>query len=193
VQIFTVGVLNIVTDLMLLVLPIPVVASLRSSWRAKLHLYILFTLAIFTIIFTIIRLPVVWSKIDDPEERTIWTSTELLVIAVVVNVPSLYGLWNKRRRDKIESDRQKALHEARQTGDGPVHPDTIGGTNEWYELQRRSKPSAQGILVTTDVVLMSGRGEVGGLDGEESEETPSQPPDLENASQHSSHREMLRS
>lgn len=173
---------------MLLVLPIPVVATLKAPWRRKVQLYVLFTLGIFIIVITIVRLPINSIHIDSQVSRTTWASTELLAAAIVVNAPSLYGLWNKRRRDKGESDRQKVHYENRRNRNGPFHPDTIGGSNESYELQRKRKPTARGVLTTKDIMMTDvheedRRNSVGSA--------PTHQVDVESASRHSSQREIL--
>ncbi|OAA35057.1 hypothetical protein NOR_08149 [Metarhizium rileyi] len=188
IQLLTLGSLNIVTDLMLLILPIPVVALLRAPWRRKLQLYALFTLGGFIVLVTIVRLPINYLHIDSQGSRTTWASTELLTTAIVVNAPSLYGLWNKHRRDKVELHRRKEREETRRKGNGPVHPDTIGGSNEFCEVQRKSKPTARGLLPTKGIEMTDAKEK----DGRHSRESwHSQRPDIESASQHSSEREIL--
>jgi hypothetical protein len=93
-----VGVLNIVTDVMLLAVPVPLFFSLNTSWKSKLRLYTLFTLGIFIVAVTVIRLPINSMNKDSQVSRTTWASTELLTATIVVNAPTLYGLWNKRKQ-----------------------------------------------------------------------------------------------
>ncbi|KAL7960652.1 hypothetical protein V8C34DRAFT_302955 [Trichoderma compactum] len=64
-QLIVLGVLNIITDFMLIILPIPVIMKLKAPLARKAQLFALFTLA-----------------------------------AIVVNAPTLYLFWNKRRREK---------------------------------------------------------------------------------------------
>lgn len=185
VQLLTLGILNIITDFMLLVLPIPVVVTLKAPWRRKVQLYVLFTLGIFIIVITIVRLPINSINIDSQVSRTTWASTELFTAAIVVNAPSLYGCWNKSRRDRTESNRMKGDYENRRTGSGQLHPDTIGGSNDSYEMQRRRKPTARGILVTKDITMTNVR------EDDEPESLVAHHVDVEVASQHSSQREIL--
>ncbi|KFG77846.1 hypothetical protein MANI_017459 [Metarhizium anisopliae] len=188
IQLLALGIINIITDFMLLVLPIPVVASLRAPWRRKAQLYPLFTLGIFIIVVTIVRLRINYANIGSQGNRTTWASAELLTATVVVNAPTLYGLWNKRRRDKRELDRQRERQEQRRSGNGPIHPDTIGGSNESYEMQRKRTPTARGILVTKDVMVTETR-EGDGRNSRESGRFPHL--DAESVSRHSSQREIL--
>ncbi|KAJ3543701.1 hypothetical protein NM208_g3432 [Fusarium decemcellulare] len=97
-QLIVVGVLNIITDMMLLVVPIPLFFSLKTSWKRKLRLYVLFTLGIFIVAITVIRLPINAINKDSQVNRTTWASTELLTATIVVNAPTLYGFWNNKRQ-----------------------------------------------------------------------------------------------
>lgn len=151
VQLLTIGILNIVTDFMLLVLPIPVVWSLKATWQRKVQLLCLFTLGIFIIAITLVRLPINAINIDSQLNRTTWVSIELLTAAVVVNAPSIYGLWNKRRRDKLDTV-QRREQMARARG-GQGHISTIGST-ESYLMQTRKKTTAGGgVMVTKDLTV----------------------------------------
>ncbi|PSK53805.1 hypothetical protein B9Z65_7611 [Elsinoe australis] len=98
VQLIVLGVLNIATDLMLLILPIPSLISLQTPWRLKLRLYILCTLGLFIIAVTVIRLPINALNASVQANRTTWASTELLAAAIAVNAPTLYGAYNSWRR-----------------------------------------------------------------------------------------------
>ncbi|KAM5371311.1 hypothetical protein ACJZ2D_008009 [Fusarium nematophilum] len=91
--------LNIVTDVMLLVFPFLLFTSLQSAWKLKARLFGLFTLGVFIIIITIVRLPINQSEKDSQANRSLWSSTELFVSTLVVNAPTIYGLWNKKRQE----------------------------------------------------------------------------------------------
>lgn len=100
VQLFVVAIANVATDAMLLVLPLPVVFSMHTAtWRRRAQLLVLFSLGIFIILITLVRLPINSSHPDSQVSRTSWASTELLAAAFVVNAPTLWGLWNKRRQE----------------------------------------------------------------------------------------------
>ncbi|CRK45052.1 hypothetical protein BN1723_006422 [Verticillium longisporum] len=103
-QLMTVGILNIVTDLMLILLPLPLVVAMQAAWRLKAQLYVLFLLGIFIIAITIVRLPITTLHKDSQLDRSTWASVELLVTAFVVNAPTMYGLWNSGRRAHATSN-----------------------------------------------------------------------------------------
>ncbi|KAH6621826.1 hypothetical protein C7974DRAFT_211661 [Boeremia exigua] len=98
VQLVVLGVLNIVTDFMLLALPIPTLLSLQTPWRTKLRLCTICMLGLFIIVITIIRLPINSLHAAVQANRSIWASTELLAAAIAVNAPTLYGAINRWRR-----------------------------------------------------------------------------------------------
>ncbi|KAG7135490.1 hypothetical protein HYQ45_006759 [Verticillium longisporum] len=103
-QLMTVGILNIVTDLMLILLPLPLVVAMQAAWRLKAQLYVLFLLGLFIIAISIVRLPITTLHKDSQLDRSTWASVELLVTAFVVNAPTMYGLWNNGRRAHATSN-----------------------------------------------------------------------------------------
>ncbi|KAF4308230.1 putative pth11-type gpcr protein [Botryosphaeria dothidea] len=93
VQLLTLGVLNIVTDVMLMALPIPIFFHyLRRPLLQRLHIASLFCLGFFIVIITVIRLPQNHNQAVSQVNRTTWASIELFVAAVAVNAPVLYTL-----------------------------------------------------------------------------------------------------
>ena len=123
VQLVVLGVVNIFTDVMLLLLPLPVVMSWDSTWRRKLKFYILFTLGIFVIAVTVIRLPINALNKSNQLNRTTWATVELLTAAIVVNAPTLHGLWNASRHQasvlKENHDRSDIAIESWRARDSP--------------------------------------------------------------------------
>lgn len=116
-QLLVVGVTNIVTDLMLLILPLPLVFKMKADWRRKIRYSTIFLLGIFIIAITIIRLPINALNKEIQANRSIWASTELFTSALVVNIPTLYGLWRHRRMRRREKDeRLKFSHESTPRG-----------------------------------------------------------------------------
>ncbi|KAL5612819.1 hypothetical protein BROUX41_004100 [Berkeleyomyces rouxiae] len=132
VQLIVVGVTNIVTDFMLLLLPIPLLIGLQANTRLKMQLTVLFTLGIFIIAITVIRLPINSLNQSMQSSRTTWASTELFTSAVVVNAPTLYGFWNKRRQASKNAS-------SNPTG-GRSGLDTIGGS---YSADRTRRGAAR--------------------------------------------------
>ncbi|KAF6830389.1 Pth11-like integral membrane protein [Colletotrichum musicola] len=195
VQLVVVGVLNIVTDFMLLVLPIPLVVSLKTPWQRKVQLYALFTLGIFIIAITVIRLPININNKDSQVNRTTWASTELLTAAIVVNAPTLYGLWNKKRQAKSSAKSQgtSGLHYyAGGTHASTAHRSTVrggAGEEEVFAMNSRRKMGPmEGIMQTKEVIVSEFR-----QDGErQNGRYENLPDDVENASSHSSQHGILK-
>ncbi|KAK5995606.1 hypothetical protein PT974_04020 [Cladobotryum mycophilum] len=182
-QLIVLGVLNIVTDAMLLVLPVPVIFGIRAPWQRKLQLTCLFTLGIFIILITIIRLPINSGQKHSQISRTTWASTELLTSALVVNAPTLYGLWNKRRREKYESARKKGYNNYRPEGVENAVP-TIGGSSGSYAMTPKRKPTS-GILQTKEVIITEFR------ETRHSGEYIKLPEEVESVSNHSRDRTVM--
>jgi hypothetical protein len=175
---------------MLLVLPIPLVISLKTAWQRKAQLVALFTLGVFIIAITVIRLPINASNKDSQINRTTWASTELLTAALVVNAPTIYGLWNKRRQAKSES-RSQGTSGHRYYGQGTHisagHRSASDADNNAYLMKSRRKSAMDGILQTKEVIVSElretdrrGRG------------WSNLPEEAENASNHSSQKGILR-
>ncbi|KAI6889854.1 hypothetical protein KC334_g14958 [Hortaea werneckii] len=100
VQLLVLGIVNIVTDVMLMALPWPMLIKAKLQPRRKFELAVLFLFGIFIIVITAVRLPLNNNKITSQVSRSTWASVELMVAAIVVNAPTLYGLWNRRRGRK---------------------------------------------------------------------------------------------
>lgn len=182
-QLLLLGILNIVTDFMLLVLPLPFVIGLTVPVRRKIQLIALFTLGIFIILITAIRLPINSLHKDSQDNRTLWATTELLTAAIVVNATAIWGLWNKRQRSRSNgtggktpggSDRQEA----------PI--ETIGGGGGDGSNQRKNKPSAKLWSLSQTMVSESREG-----DRMELRTYKQIPEGREPASHNSSQREIL--
>ncbi|WYZ35928.1 hypothetical protein EsH8_X_000575 [Colletotrichum jinshuiense] len=194
-QLVVVGVLNIVTDFMLLVLPLPLVFSLKTPWQRKVQLYALFTLGVFIIAITVIRLPINITNKDSQINRTTWASTELFTAAVVVNAPTIYGLWNKRRQAKTSSKSHgtSGLHYyGGGTNISTVHKSTVrrGDPEEAYAMNvRRKMGPMEGIMQTKEVIVSEFRQEGDHRLGGPYEHLPD---DVENASSHSSQHGILK-
>ncbi|CAP91563.1 Pc13g04940 [Penicillium rubens Wisconsin 54-1255] len=95
------GVLNVITDIMLIALPIPILVLVKRSTIEKIQLAALFAVGLFIVAITIARLPQNAKNSTAQVNRTTWASIELLAAAIVANAPVLYGLL------KGQSERSK--------------------------------------------------------------------------------------
>ncbi|OKO98435.1 hypothetical protein PENSUB_9111 [Penicillium subrubescens] len=119
-QLIVLGVLNVITDVMLIAMPIPILVLVKRSTSEKFQLAALFTVGLFIVAITIARLPQNAKNATAQVNRTTWASVELLAAAVVANAPVLYGL--------LKGQRQKSKYIA--SGAGSAGP-------SWPGLQQR--------------------------------------------------------
>lgn len=84
-QLLTMGTADIITDILLVAFPIPIVLRSGQTWRRKIQLAALFSTSIALIIITSFRMPEVISNLGLQQYRTIWASSEILASAFVSN------------------------------------------------------------------------------------------------------------
>jgi hypothetical protein len=77
----------------------PALLEIRRSFPAKLRLFTLFSLGIFLVVITVIRLPLNFDHGMAQVNRTTWASVEAFTAAFVANIPTLYTL---RRRTPVK-------------------------------------------------------------------------------------------
>ncbi|KOS40466.1 hypothetical protein ACN38_g8649 [Penicillium nordicum] len=120
-ELIVLGVLNVITDIMLIALPIPILVLVKRSAMQKFQLAILFSIGLFIVAITIARLPQNARNPTAQVNRTTWASVELLAAAIVANAPVLYGL--------LKGHRERSKNAASEPGStGP----------SWQGLQKRS-------------------------------------------------------
>ncbi|KAB8249005.1 hypothetical protein BDV35DRAFT_346128 [Aspergillus flavus] len=131
-QLVTLISMNISTDTMLMLLPMPWLLRVKTSWTRRLQLVGLFAIGLLLIAIAIVRLP----SFDDNTSqlnRNTWGSVEEFLAAFVANVPTLYTL---RRR----ADKSYPTYYSHGASEG-----RMGGS--------RHPPHNEGILVTNSVQL----------------------------------------
>lgn len=84
-QLITMGVSDIITDIVLIIFPIPIVLKSAMTIRRKLDLIILFSLSGILIAITAYRVPAVIQHHGRQQYRTVWASSEILAAAAVSN------------------------------------------------------------------------------------------------------------
>ncbi|EPE33953.1 hypothetical protein GLAREA_06966 [Glarea lozoyensis ATCC 20868] len=94
-QLITLGSLNIFTDVILIILPMPALLKVKRTGGDKFRLIFLFSLGVFLVIITVIRLPLNIKDSNLQVNRTTWASVEAFTAAFVANVPTLYTLRKK--------------------------------------------------------------------------------------------------
>ncbi|KKA31155.1 hypothetical protein TD95_005287 [Thielaviopsis punctulata] len=157
-QLVVVGVTNIVTDFMLLLLPIPLLVGLQTNFRLKFQLGCLFALGSFIIAITVIRLPINALNKSMQSSRSTWASVELFTSALVVNAPTIYGLWNKRRQaSKPGSSTPQSgapfTSGTRRTAHGSHLDYTTNVEAERFEMGNAPAGPINGIMQTKEVLV----------------------------------------
>ncbi|KIN06871.1 hypothetical protein OIDMADRAFT_36628 [Oidiodendron maius Zn] len=92
--------LNIFTDILLIILPIPWLLRMQRSLKQRLLLVGLFSIGVLLVAIAIIRFPI-YNRDTVQLNRNTWGSVEEFAAALVANVPVLYSL---RRRRQAMSD-----------------------------------------------------------------------------------------
>ena len=106
-HLITMGAADILTDVLLIVFPIPIVVFSTMALKRKVSLLLLFSLSIILIIITAIRIPLVIQRKGSQQYRTLWASSEILAAAAVSNSLVLgsfirdKGIKKKRHRSDI--------------------------------------------------------------------------------------------
>ncbi|KAK4238617.1 hypothetical protein C8A03DRAFT_14949 [Achaetomium macrosporum] len=88
-HLITVTVCNVLTDLLLVVFPVPIVFKSRISKGRKAVLISLFCLHIFTVVVAIYRVPKILEENGYQATRTMWASAEILMATFAANALTL--------------------------------------------------------------------------------------------------------
>jgi len=124
-QLLTMAVCNVVTDLMLVFFPIPVILSSSMTAKRKFQLVLLFSLSLAPVAVTIYRVPhIIWDG-GSQQLRSLYASIELLFATAAANALVLGSFVRdrgvKKRRYKYDSvaagsvDRSSASESRRPT------------------------------------------------------------------------------
>ncbi|CAK3765394.1 Hypothetical predicted protein [Lecanosticta acicola] len=84
-QLLTMGICDIITDILLTAFPIPVVLQSGQSWKRKFQMISLFSASIIMIAVTATRMPQVIRHLGRQQYRTVWASGEILAAVSVSN------------------------------------------------------------------------------------------------------------
>ncbi|KAI5788965.1 hypothetical protein DFH27DRAFT_216521 [Peziza echinospora] len=128
-QLLTVGTTNILTDLALIILPLPLIYKSHLPLYRKLQLSVLFGVGIFLIAITVARMPVISDAPGMQQNRTLWASIEILAACLVANAPILNNFIQEFRHKRA---RRKAHAHGPFSG-GQEHEDTEAGINHHEE------------------------------------------------------------
>lgn len=90
------GLLNILTDLVIIVLPMPMLWRVRLPLRRKAALGLLFGSGALVMVCTILRNYYVLAAVTDEQLAQLWASREAFASMVVVSIPAIWSLVRKR-------------------------------------------------------------------------------------------------
>jgi len=107
-QLLTMGVADIITDILLITFPLPMVWRSHFQLKTKIRLCLLFALSIILIVITAYRVPSVISHHSLQQYRSVWASGEILAAAAVSNAIVLGSFLRDRgvKKAKYKSNRQ---------------------------------------------------------------------------------------
>lgn len=98
---YTAAGFSIAQDSVMILLPLPVLISLNTSWRAKVGIIIMFSLGIFVLITSCVRLRflLLFARSLNPSwdytDTLVWTGTEVAVSIIVTSLPAIRVLLNR--------------------------------------------------------------------------------------------------
>ncbi|KAH9859654.1 hypothetical protein IAQ61_011435 [Plenodomus lingam] len=84
-QLLTMGIADIITDILLIAFPIPIILTSGMTLKRKLSLIALFSLSVILIIVTGARMPMVIERQGLQQFRTVFASSEILAATIVSN------------------------------------------------------------------------------------------------------------
>lgn len=85
VQLITMAVCNVLTDLLLVLFPIPIIVTSHMSVKRKVQLVLLFSLSLIVVVFTIWRVPYIIKHHGMQQVRSLLASVELLFATFAAN------------------------------------------------------------------------------------------------------------
>ena len=104
-QLLAQGVSNIVIDLFLISISIPILRTQIRTFPHNLQLGAMFILGTFCVIVTCVRLYYTFENNSFQNSRTLWASIQALFAAFVANAASIYGVMMLRRRKSVTRSR----------------------------------------------------------------------------------------
>lgn len=84
-QLLTMGIANVITDLLLVIFPIPIILRSQMSMKRKFQLVCLFGGSILPAIVTLYRIPNIIDRAGSQPYRSLWASIEILLATAVAN------------------------------------------------------------------------------------------------------------
>ena len=99
-QLIAMGTCDMITDILLVLFPIPIVMNSGQTWKRKMQLITLFSLSILMIAVTASRIPHVIQRHGRQQYRTVWASCEILASTAVSNAVILGSMLRDKGTKK---------------------------------------------------------------------------------------------
>ncbi|KAI9672896.1 MAG: hypothetical protein M1829_004446 [Trizodia sp. TS-e1964] len=99
-QLITLAVCNVITDLLLIIFPIPIVILSQMAVKRKIQLTLLFCLSVFPIAVTLFRVQTVIENQGSQQRRSLWASVEILFACAISNALVLGSFLRDRGAKK---------------------------------------------------------------------------------------------
>ncbi|KAF8536964.1 hypothetical protein BDD12DRAFT_795624 [Trichophaea hybrida] len=108
-QLLTMGMLNITTDLYLMVIPLPIVFQARLPVMRKIQLTLLFSVSLFVVSITVIRMPIIIGDNVLQNSRSLWASIEVMTACLVANAPVLNSFLHTLRQNHQQQNQYSSM------------------------------------------------------------------------------------
>lgn len=135
-QLLTMGTADIITDILLVAFPIPIVLRSGQNWKRKLQTTALFSTSVALIIITGMRMPEVISNLGRQQYRTVWASSEILASAIVSNFVIIGSFIRDKgtKKNKYKSSSVSDSIERTSTRRPTIHAQPLGSDEDLFRF-----------------------------------------------------------
>ncbi|CAO2655645.1 Nn.00g044480.m01.CDS01 [Neocucurbitaria sp. VM-36] len=169
-QLLTMGITDIITDILLVAFPIPIIIKSGMPLKRKLSLIGLFSMSIILIIVTAARMPAVIDRQGLQQFRTVFASSEILTAAIVSNAIILgsflrdRGLKKPKFKAPSTTDSMERRGSARRYTNQPCSSDEDLARSLGFRTKPELTETASGVprpAPVADLDLLSSNGKPG--------------------------------
>lgn len=146
VQMLTMGVCNVATDLVLIAFPIPIILSSQIALKRKVLLVMLFSLVFVTVGITLFRMPFIIRHNGSQVDRTMWASVEILAATGVGNTVALGSFLRDSgvKRKKFKGSNSYSGYSGSRSQSQPTKLTRTAASN-WEEERDERVTTTEGI------------------------------------------------
>jgi len=139
VSFLTLAACNLGTDILLLVLPFPILLATKLNLRATIQLSFLFGVGLLVIGITIARIPLILGDQMSQRSRSTWAAIEILCGCVVANTAFYYGIIRDLQKKKGTGNASTSNNN--QAGDVRFYMQSKVVQQEAFELEHANTPA----------------------------------------------------